>query len=180
MDDLFNQIEADKLCDAKDSLASVLSSKMADVIDAMRQEIASKLTKECMDESKMGKKMIKMFTDLKKEKHSKIKEPHKRLSDGEIEIARDEFYKGHGKVGEELEEEDNTRDRYQDRMYVSDKPAPKNSNTVGKSKKEIRFGKVMELLFKQAAKNTEDSKKRHAGENTMADIKKCCEDEEIK
>lgn len=179
MDDLFNQIEADKLCDAKDSLEVIFSYKVADAIDAMRQEIASKLTKECMDESKMGKKMIKMFTDLKKEPHGKVKSKYAHLSDEEFKKTKDDMYSGHGKVGEDLEE-NNTPTHYQDRMYVSDEPAPKNSNTVGKSKKEIRFGKVMDLLFKHAAKNTEDSKKRHAGENPIADIKKCCEDEEIK
>ncbi len=179
MEDLFNEIESDKLSDAKDTLASALGAKMADAIDVMRKEIASKLTGESVDEGKISKNLAKMFTNLKKEPHVKVKSKPAHMSDEDFEKSRDDFYKGHGRVGEELEE-DNTYDNYEDRIITSDKPAPKNSNTVGKSKKEVRFGKVMDSIFKHAAKNTEESNKKWANKESSNPVKKCCEDEEIK
>lgn len=167
MEDLFNEIESDHLSDAKDTLASALGAKVADAIDAMRKEIASKLTsesanddddykesvpskhhtksdinvgkmfdrmfdaarkntpsntinskedydkwiakkksaRESIKEGKTGKKLVKMLFDLKKEPHAKVKSKPAHMSDEDFEKTRDDFYKGHGKVSEELEEE---------------------------------------------------------------------------
>ena len=168
MDDIFNNIEAGNLSDAKDDLSSIFATKVADAIDGMRKEIASKLTKEDLDESKMGKKLANAFSDLKKHKNT-VKPPHKRLSDEEMEAARDDFYKGHGRVGEAFIP-------YLEKTKMVDTHGKehKSSMDADMSKHGIKVGDMLSRMMAKAKANTEAAKKAHSPET----VNKACEEVE--
>ena len=171
MDDIFNNIEAGNLSDAKDDLSSIFATKVADAIDGMRKEIASKLTNEDLEESKMGKKLANAFSDLKKHKTT-IKAPHKDLSGEEMETARAEFYKGHGRVGEAFIP-------YIERAKVVDTHGKERKSTMDAdmSRHGIKVGDMLDRMMARAKANTEAAKKAHSAET----VNKACEEvDEIK
>jgi hypothetical protein len=166
MDDIFNNIEAGNLSDAKDDLSSIFATKVADAIDGMRKEIASKLTKEDLEESKMGKKLANAFTDTKKHKNT-VKPPHKRLSDEEMETARDAFYKGHRGVSEAFIP-------YSERAKVVDTHGKERKSTMDAdmSRHGIKVGDMLDRMMARAKANTEAAKKAHSAET----VNKACEE----
>ena len=170
MDDIFNNIEAGNLSDAKDDLSSIFATKVADAIDGMRKEIASKLTNEDLEEmkkEKRNKKLANAFTDLKKHKTT-IKAPHKDLSGEEMETARAEFYKGHGIVGEAFIP-------YSEKgSKIIDTHGKEHKSTMDAdmSRHGIKVGDMLSRMMAKAKANSKSAKKAHSAET----VNKACEE----